>query len=226
VPSRAFLVATLTGLSLTALCDLFSVFAGIRYRLTIDGDAGFATAPQRELDAAASLYETAARYHGMVFLPCAIAFLVWFFRMRRATGPLAPGRFRDGPGWAVGAWVIPLANLWLPYRVAFDMWKAATPLPSDGESHRPRIWPLNLWWALFVLSALVNLLAGTKYQDTGALTDIQDGLVWYAVSDALDILAAAAAAYFAVQLTTMQRHKAVHGPLGPAAAGHMPAGSA
>lgn len=121
VPSRGFLVVTLTGLALATLCDLFSIFAGVRYRLTVDGDGGFPTASQREVEAAASLYEMAARYQVTVFLPCAIAFVVWFFRMRRATGPLAPDRFRNGPGWAIGAWFVPLANLWMPYRVAFDM---------------------------------------------------------------------------------------------------------
>ncbi|WP_234425568.1 DUF4328 domain-containing protein [Streptomyces kebangsaanensis] len=226
VPSRGFLIAMLTGLAFAALCDLFSIFAGVRYWLMIDGDAGFVTASQRELDAAASLYETAARYQVMVFLPCAIVFVVWFFRMRRATGPLAPDRFRNGPGWAVGAWFVPLANLWMPYRVAFDMWGAATPLPCDGEGHRPRIWPLNLWWGLFVFSVLSDRFARTKYEDAGTLTEIRDGLVRYVVSDALHILAAAAAAYFAVRLTTMQRHKAVHGPFGTAAVEHTPAGSA
>ncbi|MFJ4624004.1 DUF4328 domain-containing protein [Streptomyces sp. NPDC088812] len=226
VPSRGFLIATLTGLALVALCDLFSIFAGVRYRLTVDGDAGFVTAPQRDLDAAASLYETATRAQVMVFLPCAIVFVVWFFRMRRATGPLAPDRFRHGPGWAVGAWFVPLGNLWMPYRVAFDMWGAATLLPSGDESHRPRIWPLNLWWGLFVFSVLFNRFTGTEFEDARTLPEIQDGLVRYIASDALDILAAAAAAYFAVQLTTMQRHKAEHGPFGTATAEHTPAGSA
>lgn len=36
----------------------------------------------------------------------------------------------------------------------------------------------------------------------------------YILSDALHVLAAAAAAYFAVQLTTMQRRKAIQGPFG------------
>ncbi|WP_251074841.1 hypothetical protein [Streptomyces sp. ISL-12] len=45
------------------------------------------------------------------------------------------------------------------------------------------------------------------------------------ISDALDVLAAAAAAYFAVQLTAMQRDKAVHGPYGRAAVEDPPATS-
>jgi hypothetical protein len=213
VPSRGFLIAALAGLALSTLCDLFSIVAGVRLRLTIGGAGAFLTAPQRDV----ALYETAAHYQAVVVLPCAIAFVVWFFQMRRATGPLAPDRFRKGPGWAIGAWCIPLANLWLPYRVAADMWGAATPLPADGEPYRPpRVWPLNLWWGLFVFSSLFNTYAQRR-DDADTLTHFRDGLTRYIVADVLHIVAAAAAAYFSVQLTAMQRDKALRGPFGTGA---------
>ncbi|MGP2439346.1 DUF4328 domain-containing protein [Streptomyces sp. JW3] len=225
VPARGFLVAVLTGLALSALADLFSLFAGFRYRAVVDGDAGFLTASEEELDAAASLYDTAARCQMVVLVPCAIVFVVWFFRMRRATGALAPDRFRSGPGWAIGAWLIPLANLWLPYRVAFDMWGAATVLPSDGGLPRTRLWPLNLWWGLFVAGILFSRIAGSEVDDAGTLAEVRDGVARYMVSDALHLLAAATAAYFAVQLTAMQRYKAVYGPYGAPPAQEAPAPS-
>ncbi|MEU4659997.1 DUF4328 domain-containing protein [Streptomyces sp. NPDC023723] len=214
VPARGFLVAVLTGLALSALADLFSLFAGLRYRTVVDGDAWFRTATAEEVESVASLYDTAARYQAIVYLPCAIVFVVWFFRMRRATGALAPDRFRSGPGWAVGAWLIPLANLWLPYRVAFDMWGATTVLPYDGGPPRTRLWPLNLWWGLFVAGTLFGRVAGSDAEDAGTLSEVRDGVARYMMADALHILAAAAAAYFAVQLTARQRYKAVHGPYG------------
>ncbi|MFC5213515.1 DUF4328 domain-containing protein [Streptomyces coerulescens] len=212
------LVAAVAGLALVALCDVFSLVAGFRLRAVIDGDGGFLTAGQQDLDAAASLYDTAARYQVIVYLPAAIAFIVWFFRMRRATGLMAPDRFRNGPGWAIGAWLIPLANLWMPYRIAVDMWGAATPLPAEGERFRARLWPVNLWWGLFVLSILVNRFAGTKYRNAETLAEIRDGVGQYMAADVLHVVAAAAAMYFAVRLSTMQRLKAAEGPYGPAVA--------
>ncbi len=215
--SLGLLRAAVAGLAVVTLSDLFSLFAEIRYWAAIDGDDGFATVPQDKLEAVTSLYDTAARYQAIVYLPCAILFVVWFFQMRRKTGPLAPDQFRKGPGWAIGAWVIPLANFWMPYRVAFDMWGAATPLPADGERYRARVWPVNLWWGLFVLSTLSSWYAGREYQDAGMLTEIKDGLVLYTAADVTHIAAAAAAVYFAVQLTTMQRLKAAEGPFRTAA---------
>ncbi|MGW2055858.1 DUF4328 domain-containing protein [Streptomyces sp. NPDC001840] len=216
--SHGLLAVAVAGLALAALSDLFSLFTEVRLRSVIDGDGGFAMAPQQELDAAASLYDTAAWFQAVVYLPCAIVFIVWFFQMRRKTGPLAPDRFRRGPGWAIGAWLVPLANFWMPYRIAFDMWGAATSLPADGERYRARVWPVNLWWGLFVSSMLLNWYAGRNYAAARTLTEIEEGVVLYTGADVLHILAAAAAVHFAVQLTSMQRLKAVEGPFRTAVA--------
>ncbi|QXE36265.1 DUF4328 domain-containing protein [Streptomyces sp. GMY02] len=222
VASYGLLAVAVAALAVAAFTDLFSLFAEVRLRSLIDGDGGFATAPQQELDAATSLYDTAAWYQTIVYLPCAIAFIAWFFQMRRKTGPLAPDGFHRGPGWAIGVWLIPLANFWMPYRVAFDMWGAATSLPADGspadgERYRARVWPVNLWWGLFVFSMLLNWYAGRNYGAARTLTEIKEGVVLYMAADVLHILAAAAAVYFAVQLTAMQRLKAVEGPFRTAA---------
>ncbi|MFD8045115.1 DUF4328 domain-containing protein [Streptomyces chartreusis] len=208
------LVTAVAGLSLVALTDAFSLFASLRLRAVIDGDDGFLFAPQGDLGAAVSLYDTASRYQVVVYLPAAIAFVLWFFRMRALTGLMAPDRFRNGPGWAIGGWLIPLVNLWMPYRIAVDMWGAATPLTTEGERFRARLWPVNLWWGLFVFSVLFNRFAGTKYNDAETLMETRDGVEQYMTSDVLHILAAAAAMYFAIRLTTMQRFKAAAGPYG------------
>ncbi|WP_369270250.1 DUF4328 domain-containing protein [Streptomyces sp. R11] len=221
--SRGPLIAAVTGLALVALCDVFSLFAGFRLRSVIGADGGFVAAPQQDLDAAASLYDTAGRVQVFVYLPVAIVFVVWFFRMRRNTGLLAPDRFRNGPGWAIGAWLIPLVNLWMPYRVAFDMWGAATPLPAEGERHRARTWPVNLWWALFVFSVLFNRYAGQKYNNAETLSEVRDAVVRYMAADVVHIAAAAAAIHFAVRLTAMQRRKLVEGSYGPAVVKATPA---
>ncbi|MFJ8532016.1 DUF4328 domain-containing protein [Streptomyces sp. NPDC093591] len=210
--SVGLMAAAVGGLALVALCDLFSLFAGFRLRAVIDADGGFVTAAQQDFAAAASLYETAGRYQVIVYLPCAIVFVVWFFRMRRNTGLLAPDRFRNGPGWAVGAWLIPLVNLWLPYRIALDMWGAATLLPAAGEPYRARTWPVNLWWGLFAFSLLFNRYAGATYKDAETSAEIKDAVTQYMAADLVHILAAAAAVHFVVRLTGMQRLKAMEGP--------------
>ncbi|WP_409474502.1 DUF4328 domain-containing protein [Streptomyces sp. HC307] len=117
-PSRWMLIRVSALLAAVALSGVFALYAGVRLYTLIEGDFGFATVPQAQLDATDSQYETAGRIQVCAYAPCAVMFIVWFFRMRRSTGLMAPDRFRSGLGWAIGAWFIPIANLWMPYRIA------------------------------------------------------------------------------------------------------------
>ncbi|MGW7264476.1 DUF4328 domain-containing protein [Streptomyces sp. NPDC054842] len=188
--------------------------ACLRLKSAIGTDGGFTAAPSGGFDSAVALYDTAARYQVMVYLPCVIVFVVWFLHMRRKTEPLGPDRFRNGPSWAVWAWFVPLANLWMPHRVAADMWTAATPLPRDGEPYVSRLWPVHLWWTLFLASGLFTRVAAYKYKHATTLAEVSSGVTQDMVSDVLHLAAAAAAAYFAYRLTVMQRTKAAEGPFG------------
>ncbi|MGV9626200.1 DUF4328 domain-containing protein [Streptomyces sp. NPDC003487] len=207
---RGPLTVALAGLGVAALGDLFSLFAGVRLRSAIDGDDGFLYAAQRELADAADLYDTAGQVQFGAYLLCAVAFVVWFFRMRRATEPLGPDRFRHGSGWAIAAWLIPLGNLWLPYQVASDMWSAATQLPEDGP-YRARTWPVTLWWTLFAVSTVFGRVSDARYRSAEGLGEIKGAITQYMIADLLNLAAAAAAVYFALQLTSMQRRKAAEG---------------
>ncbi|MGW1539295.1 DUF4328 domain-containing protein [Streptomyces sp. NPDC002309] len=195
-----------------ALSDLYAVYAGVRVYTLIHQDGGFAFASEQELESIDALYRTAGQLQGVTFLTCAIVFILWFHRMRQDTGALGPDRFRNGPGWAIGSWFVPVANLWLPYRVAVDMWGASTRLPADGEPYKVSFWPVNLWWGLFVATTLFRRYADRRYRDAEAVGEIRDAVLHLMASDLLDIAAAAAAVYFAVRLTAMQRLKATDGP--------------
>ncbi|WP_244187914.1 DUF4328 domain-containing protein [Streptomyces regalis] len=210
--SRWMLITVSALLAATALSDVFAVYAGVRLYTLVEGDFGFVAAPQGQLDAAYAQYETAGRIQISAYVPCAVMFVVWFFRMRRSTGLLAPDRFRNGPGWAIGAWFIPIANLWMPYRIALDMWGAASPLPADGEPYRSPVWPVNLWWGLFASSTLLGRYADRKFGRADTLVEVRDAVTQYMVSDALEIAAAGAAVYFVVRLTAMQWQKTTEGP--------------
>ncbi|MGW0598808.1 DUF4328 domain-containing protein [Streptomyces sp. NPDC002776] len=196
----------------TALSAGFAVFAGVELYGVIDGDPGFLTAPQAELHSALSLYERAGRFQGGAYLVCALGFLAWFFGMRRATGRLAPDRFRHGAGWAIGAWFIPIAHFWMPYRVAFDMWGAASPLPTDGQAYRAPLWPVNLWWGLFVSHVLFSRYAALRFDRADDLAELRDAVRLYLVCDALGIVAAGAALFFAVRLTALRDRRIAQGP--------------
>ncbi|MFE5211772.1 DUF4328 domain-containing protein [Streptomyces sp. NPDC056600] len=204
--SRGPLIALTALLAAAALTDLFAVYAGVRLRGLLGGDQGFTAVPVDELRSALELYgTTAGRSQLVAHLFCAVAFLVWFTAMRRASGPLAPEGFRQGAGWALGAWFVPPANFVLPHRVAVDMWRACAPASSKGR--RP-LWPVNLWWGLFLGTALLSRCGAASLDLAGTLPRLRAAVALSTVSDLLAVAATGAAAYFAVRLTTMQRAKA------------------
>jgi Domain of unknown function (DUF4328) len=62
-----------------------------------------------------------------------VMFVVWFHRARiNADGHGWPQR--ESPGWAIGAWFVPVANLWLPFRIMVDIWRAG--LPPQKRANR------------------------------------------------------------------------------------------
>jgi hypothetical protein len=92
---------------------------------------------------------------GMVPFPavlqvsCWISFLVWFHLVRCNAEVLAPGSHKYTPGFAVGAWIIPLAMWWLPRRITLDIHRAGGP-PRDA-------WLINAWWFVWLLDGPLSV---------------------------------------------------------------------
>jgi Domain of unknown function (DUF4328) len=78
-----------------------------------------------------------------------IVFVVWFRRARiNAEGH--DYRQRRARGWAFWGWIIPIVNLWFPFQVMGDIWRAGLP-----EAKRRKIaWLPALWWTCWLLSSL------------------------------------------------------------------------
>jgi hypothetical protein len=101
---------------------------------------------------------------------------------------------RHGPAMAFLWWLIPLANLFMPAVVMFELY-AASRAGARGAARRraPGAWALVLgWWALLLLAALVGAMAVVKLarerREGGAL-DFIAVKEWLIAADALAILA-------------------------------------
>lgn len=204
-PSRALLVAVCVLLAAVAACDVFAVYAGFRTHSSVQRDGSFAFARQDQLDAADALFRMVDRFHAPALVACAAVFIAWFHRMRRAAGALAPDGFRLGPGWAIGAWFVPGACLWMPYRIAVETWAACLRGAGRGAAGTgTSFWAVNLWWGTFAGSLLIRWYSGFRHERAEGLAEVLDAVTLGMAADALNIVAAGAAAYFAVRLTRMQ----------------------
>jgi Domain of unknown function (DUF4328) len=118
-----------------------------------------------------------AQLPGTISLAAAIVWLLW---QHQATANLWARGYpwlKTRPGWAVGWWFIPVANLWKPLVTMLELDRRSTP---DG-SRRPASPLLGWWWAAWVgvLVPVVGLFAAAfprfadevnRISDTGAPT--------------------------------------------------------
>ncbi|MEY9488691.1 hypothetical protein RKD26_004485 [Streptomyces calvus] len=78
------------------------------------------------------------------------------------------------------------------------------------------MWPVNLWWGLFVGTTLLGRYAAARFDQADSLAEISDAVSLYLAIDVLYAVSAGAAVLFAVRLTALQRQKATEGPYGVA----------
>jgi hypothetical protein len=98
-----------------------------------------------------------AQLPGTIGLATAVVWLLW---QHQATANLWARGYqglKTRPGWAVGWWLIPVANLWMPLVTMLELDRRSTP---DGS--RRRASPLlGWWWAAYigVIVPVVGLFA-------------------------------------------------------------------
>ena len=126
-----------------------------------------------------------------------LAFIVWFWRAYRNLDGLRATR-RYGSGWAIGAWFCPIGNLFIPKRIADDLWQAnerwalTSRSPMASEKSMLVLW----WWGTWIGGVIVAWM--TRSSDTKTLDDALTTNAYYLVRDSL-IVAAAVLAWFVVQ---------------------------
>ena len=105
----------------------------------------------------------------LVFLATAIVFVIWQWRSAKNNELLGRLRPRFSPGWSIGGWFIPFANLVIPVRIFHDLWQGSDPSTRNFRDwHGLRRWPvIGWWWACYVLSGVLqySVSGGTTLDD-------------------------------------------------------------
>jgi hypothetical protein len=198
---------------------------GMAVVLDIAAAAGF-YAKFRRLDAArggAGPMEPAARAAGeleelvavaliAVLLAIAPVFIVWFHRLYTNLPALGAAELRFGRGWAIGAWFVPLLNLWRPKQIANDIWRASDPQSDAGTGpqwqQRPVAGVVHLWWALYLLSNLVNQAVVRFTLTANTAAELRTQAVAEMGAATLDAIAAGVAMWFVTVLTVRHEQRA------------------
>jgi Domain of unknown function (DUF4328) len=113
-----------------------------------------------------SLVEMLARLLTIIF------FLIWLYKAFKNLSGLQCGYLEFSPGWAVGWWFIPFANLVKPYQIVGELWRQSD---SDFDARTflsNQIGTASIigwWWGLFIGGNIVGRIsdamidAGSQY---------------------------------------------------------------
>jgi hypothetical protein len=81
----------------------------------------------------------------LVPLSAMILWLIWTYRMSANAHVLGGAGLRFTPGWAVGWYLVPLANLWVPYQAMSEIWRVSK---NPARWQQERTDRRMLWWWL------------------------------------------------------------------------------
>lgn len=193
-------------LGAAAAADVVSIAAGINARQVFaEGSADdFLRYDEAAMDRAEMLYRFSGSPQMLTFLATAVVFLVWFRRVRLNAEVFDAYAQPMRPGWAIGAWFVPFANFFLPYRVASGIWTASTPAGRPLASRAL----LNAWWAGLIGSRLFVVWAERRYTAAEEVDEVLDAFGLVVAADVLDVAAAVLAILFVRRLTAMQGERA------------------
>ena len=93
----------------------------------------------------------------VVWIVTLVTLMRWIYRANLNARGLGAQGMTFTPGWSVGWYFVPIANLWKPYQAMKEIWQA---------SCNPRAWStiteasqVGTWWTLFLLSTILGNLA-------------------------------------------------------------------
>lgn len=155
----------------------------------------------------AGLFNLVGCFQPFVYLPTVVVFCVWMYRSYKNLSLFGIRNLSYSPGWAAGAFFVPILNLYRPCQIAQEMWRASNPDIPEGAPWRSTSGSglIAGWWTFWILTNLVaNVnfrLALNERADPHALS------VGTIIGDSLSIVAAVFAILVVKQLRSRQEQK-------------------
>jgi hypothetical protein len=94
---------------------------------------------------------------GLVALAIFVLLIIWLYRAAKNNEALGRQYPRLGPGWAIGGWFIPVANLVIPFIIMDDVWRGADPSTARGDPNWRRSSTLGAIWAWLVTAVIFTI---------------------------------------------------------------------
>jgi len=104
----------------------------------------------------AGLYATVILANWLLLIATYVVFGMWIYRAAaNVVAAMVPG-FDYTPGWAVGWYFVPLANLFKPFGAMRQIWNASHSGGSDLDRGEPL---LVYWWGIWTFTGIASYFA-------------------------------------------------------------------
>jgi len=139
------------------------------------------------------IYDAVAIAQTILYTSVTIIFFIWIYRTHKNLYFLNAGDLRFTPGWSVGWFFVPFMNLFRPYQVVVETWKASDPNTnvSDKQSWKTlRSSPIIAgWWVFYLISNYAGfILLRMSWQIGEELSDLLYITEAYIYADFINIV--------------------------------------
>ena len=117
-----------------------------------------------------------------------IAIGTWIVRASRNAWILRPDEMEITPGWAVGWYFVPIANLYLPFKAMQEIWLASANA-AGPEQYADAGGLLNSWWGFWLLSNILGAITFQIQMRADSLEAIRLGASFSIAADVLNMAA-------------------------------------
>jgi hypothetical protein len=101
----------------------------------------------------------------LIYLACLILTWMLTYRLMKNLHELRSAQVDISPGWAVAYYIVPVANLIMPPRVAGEIWRGTF---WRGDRVREPNGIVSLWWTTVLVTIATNIIADSGLADSGA----------------------------------------------------------
>jgi hypothetical protein len=121
-----------------------------------------------------------------------VSFIAWFHRAYDNLRDLGATTMRYAPGWAIGAWFVPVLNFWRPKQIANDIWRGSDPRhpgrqPVWREPVSPLLW---FWWSAWILLFILSRAASQAWTSAVSTHAIRSATSMDIAAEVTSIIAA------------------------------------
>jgi hypothetical protein len=208
LPVRPIATVATTMVFTNCAANLFATWTDWhRYQVAADYVAGEPDVGVADLVSADNLAMGAVWLTVLALGAAATVFLTWLWRARVNAERLCRAEHRWSRGWTVGAWFVPVVNLWFPRQVVDDVWRTSRPgVPEDtyrvdGLGTSPLV---GAWWYSLLANVLVVLALRVETRGEVTVDVLRAAALYGTVSTLLLLVSATLLSQVIRQITHWQ----------------------